>query len=49
MQTNTIKTNEEVHTKLIGKTEYIVTSIYSGKEDISKKIVNLIQRKAEKK
>jgi hypothetical protein len=39
--------NAEVHKKIIGKTEYIITSMYNGKENINRKIINLIVRKSE--
>lgn len=37
----------QVHSLTIGKTTYLVTSNYSGKESIDKKIAKLIERKLE--
>jgi len=39
--------NADVQRKIIGKTVYVIKSVYSGKESIDGKISKLILRKAE--
>jgi len=48
MSVNTIaRKNADMYRKTIGKTVYVVKSVYSGKECINSKISKLIMRRAE--
>ena len=46
-ETIAIKTADTTRIKVIGKTTYVIKSVYSGRENINGKISKLIMRKVE--